>query len=167
MRAKVRLTQAAIEIHRAASDGNVEKVSELLKNDPSLLESRDEIGMTPLLVAARDGKVNVVTFLIEKGADIKATTKMGNYDALSLAAKNGQKDVVLILPDIFNSKKKILGVNMSHNQVVVVNGKEQRLYSSIISIGGGKILFDSPAQFHYLAETGDIIYLVEETLKQQ
>jgi len=88
-----------VDIHNAASNGDVGKVSELLKKDPSLLESRDDNGMTPLLVAARDGKPNVVTLLIAKGASITAATKTGDYDALSLAAKNGQKDVVAILLD--------------------------------------------------------------------
>src|ERR1700683_4237836 len=97
--ASASLAQQTAEIHNAASTGNVEKMSTLLERDPSLLESRDDTGMTPLMVAARDGRSNVVTFLIEKGADIKATTRGGDYDALALAAKNGQKDVVALLLD--------------------------------------------------------------------
>jgi ankyrin repeat protein len=48
----------------------------LQKGGTRLLESRNERGETPLIVAARNGTVNVIDFLIEKGADIKA--RMGD-----------------------------------------------------------------------------------------
>jgi hypothetical protein len=50
---------------------------------------------------------------------------------------------------------------------VVVDGQEQKPYDAIVNTGGGKLLFDSPDSFHYLAVNGDNIYLVEETLKPQ
>ena len=86
-----------VGIHDAASIGVVHKVSDFLNKEPSLMESRDGNGMTPLLIAARDGQPKVVTLLINMGANLKATSTMGNYNAIALAAKNGQKDVVEIL----------------------------------------------------------------------
>jgi hypothetical protein len=59
------------------------------------------------------------------------------------------------------------GLVMGKKQVVVVDEKEQKLYDAIVVIGGGKLLFDSPDRFHYLAQNGNNIYLVEETLKPQ
>jgi len=87
------------DIHDAAAKGNVDKITALLASDPTLLESKDESGLTPLLVAVREGKVEAVKLLLAKGADITATTKTGSDDALCIAAKNGQKDVVTILLD--------------------------------------------------------------------
>ena len=44
--------------------------------------------------------------------------------------------------------------------LVVVDGKEGKLYDSIL-----KIVFDASDRLHYLASKGNTIYLVEETIK--
>ena len=48
--------------------GNSEAVENLLESNPKLLESKDQRGSTPLLLAAYYGHENVVEFLLEKGA---------------------------------------------------------------------------------------------------
>jgi hypothetical protein len=67
---------------------------------------------------------------------------------------------------IFDSKTMTFGAGVGNKQLVIVDGKEQKVYDAIITAGGGKILFDSPDSFHYMAGDRNIIYLVEETLKQ-
>jgi hypothetical protein len=47
---------------------------------------------------------------------------------------------------------------------VVVNGKERKLYDKILSFKG-RVVFESADSFHYVAQQGSNIYLVEETLK--
>lgn len=86
----------AAEVHDAAEDGNLARLSDLLKSNPAQLELRNTAGMTPLHLAAREGKAEAVKFLIDKGADILALTKT-SYDALSLATLNAQKDVISLL----------------------------------------------------------------------
>ena len=49
----------------------------------------------------------------------------------------------------------------------MVDEQEEKPYDAIIVVLGGKLLFDSPDSFHYLAENGNNFYLVEETLKQK
>jgi dipeptidyl aminopeptidase/acylaminoacyl peptidase len=50
--------------------------------------------------------------------------------------------------------------------VVVVDGKEEKKYDGIVTLGGGRVIFDSPDSLHYLAiEKGNKIYLVEEAIK--
>jgi len=50
-------------------------------------------------------------------------------------------------------------------ELLVVEETEGRKYDLIYdSFLGGKIVFDSPHSFHYLAKKGDEIYLVEETI---
>ena len=66
---------------------------------------------------------------------------------------------------MFDSETMAQVTGFRNRQLVVINGKEQKPYDTFIA--GGKLLFDSPDSFHYLAEDRNIIYLVEETLKQQ
>ena len=83
-------------IHEAAANGNEQLVSQLLTVNKSLLDSRDGNEMTPLHVAAREGKAEVVNLLLSKGADINAQYKNGGT-ALHLAALNGHREVIKAL----------------------------------------------------------------------
>jgi hypothetical protein len=57
------------------------------------------------------------------------------------------------------------GAGVGDKQFVVVDEDEGRQYDGIVTIGGGKIIFDSPDSLHYLAMKGNEIYLVEERIK--
>jgi hypothetical protein len=46
-----------------------------------------------------------------------------------------------------------------------VDGKEGKQYDGIITVYGGKIIFNSPDSLYYLAGKGTSIYLVEEVIK--
>jgi hypothetical protein len=47
---------------------------------------------------------------------------------------------------------------------VVIEGSEGKRYASLLR-GGNRVVFDSPDTFHYLAETGERIHLVEEAIR--
>jgi ankyrin repeat protein len=72
-------------LHRAARDGNIEKLRELLEQGGadvnaqvrSKEERSPEWGSTPLHYAVRDGHIDVVRLLIEKGADVNAANDRG------------------------------------------------------------------------------------------
>jgi hypothetical protein len=49
----------------------------LCDKDPSLLESRDERGRTPLMLAVRSGNAGMVRFLLGRGADLRAQDNSG------------------------------------------------------------------------------------------
>src|ERR1700678_1214299 len=59
-------------IHDAARKGDVKKVQALLQSDPKLLNDKDNLGDTPLHVAALHGQLNVVQALVAAGADVNA-----------------------------------------------------------------------------------------------
>lgn len=64
------------EIHDAARNGNLDKVQELLKNDPALVSKRSE-GSTPLHFAAGYGHMDIAKLLLASGADVNAKDSAG------------------------------------------------------------------------------------------
>ena len=78
----------------AAAMGDLALVSDFVKTGGA--DVRDARGRTPLMKAAGRGHTQVVSFLIDQGADVNAKTTSG-WTSLLNAAKEGQKDVVSIL----------------------------------------------------------------------
>lgn len=83
-------------IHDAAKSGEVEKVRSLLQEDPSLVSSLDENGMTLLDCAAARKQIDVATLLIEKGADVNLTGH-GKLTAIHFAALAGSLEIANVL----------------------------------------------------------------------
>jgi ankyrin repeat protein len=88
----------AAPIHDAARDGAVQTVKNLLAEDPSLIDARDENGCTPLILACRGEQADIVKYLIAKGAEVNAADK-NSTTALHVAAASGQSDIVQRLID--------------------------------------------------------------------
>jgi ankyrin repeat protein len=59
-------------IHDAARKGDSKKVQALLQADPKLVNEKDNMGDTPLHVAALHGQLEVVQVLLAAGADVNA-----------------------------------------------------------------------------------------------
>jgi hypothetical protein len=55
----------------------------------------------------------------------------------------------------------VFEANEGYERFVVVDGEKGMAYNLVFY---GKIIFDTPNNFHYLALIGNEIYLVEETL---
>src|SRR5260370_567164 len=62
----------ALDIFEAAVSGNVQRATELAKDDPGIGHHRSPDGRTPLHFAAAAGKPEMVIFLVTKGADLSA-----------------------------------------------------------------------------------------------
>lgn len=83
-------------IHDAARDGDLQTVKNLLADDPSLVNAKDDDGCTPLLWACREAHADVVGYLIRSGADVNAADK--NFTTpLHSAAAEGDRDLVALL----------------------------------------------------------------------
>jgi ankyrin repeat protein len=73
--------------HKAAKNGDLEAVKDLLAKDPNLLNSQDgDNKCTALYHACRRGKIAIVNYLIEKGADVNLGDKTGK-NPLHLTAR--------------------------------------------------------------------------------
>lgn len=80
---------------RAAQDGNLSKLEQLVNKNPHRLCASDSTGYTPLHYAARGGHVECVRFLLQERACVDARTS-GGATALHRAAFIG-KDVICSL----------------------------------------------------------------------
>lgn len=89
---------SAGEIHEKAQEGDLARVRELIESDPSLLETKDAAGSTPLIAACAGGQFEVVKYLVGKGADINAGD---NEDSgpIHLAGVSGNVEVIGFLLD--------------------------------------------------------------------
>jgi len=73
IRTRLRSTGA----HNAASVGNLSMLRDFATNSPELLITSDQNGWQPLHEAARGGHLDVVEFLIKKGANLNTRTNKG------------------------------------------------------------------------------------------
>jgi ankyrin repeat protein len=75
----------------AERDGN--KATELLQNHPTIIDTKNDKGDTPLLVVLRDGDSDWAGFLLNKGADVNSHGANGDTPLIA-AAKSGFDDAV-------------------------------------------------------------------------
>ena len=80
-------------LHLAAQGGDVELMKYIRQTYDIDIDARSTTGVTPLLTAARTGKTNAVTWLIEMGADPLAVAATG-HTVLHLAADGGHTETV-------------------------------------------------------------------------
>lgn len=70
-------SNAVYSPHEAAASGSAERMAQAIKDEPMQVNTSDELGQTPLHIAARAGAVDCVRILIEAGADASARDAEG------------------------------------------------------------------------------------------
>ena len=80
---------------RAIRSGDVETTRALLRSGADV-DARDRYGQTALMLAAHEGRGDVVEVLLEAGADVDVTAKY-NLSALMLAIVAGHASVARLL----------------------------------------------------------------------
>ncbi len=63
-------------VHKAAANGNIVVLTSYVNT--SNVEARDELGLTPLLLAGRNGQLGAAALLVDKGANVNARDPDGN-----------------------------------------------------------------------------------------
>ena len=86
-----------ISIHKAAREGDLEKVKTVLKRNPDMVFSKDSDGRTPLHWSAEHGHKAVVDLLLFKKADVNAKTNNGMTPLLVATGVWCQKAAVELL----------------------------------------------------------------------
>lgn len=87
-----------VDIWKAAADGNIEAIKQHLEAGTDVNAKEPPEGSTPLLVAATFGQVKAAKLLIEKGANVNATSNDG-ATALHGAAFFCHAEIVQLLLD--------------------------------------------------------------------
>src|SRR5258706_453582 len=84
---------ASSPVADAAMDGNRDAVKALLKQAADVNAAQGD-GMTALHWAAMKNDADLAQTLLYAGANVRATTRIGSYTPLLLAAKNGSASVM-------------------------------------------------------------------------
>jgi hypothetical protein len=92
----------------------------------------------------------------------------GNKCFIVIDGKEGKRyDDIAVGSFVFSPDGKHWAYVAQENdkQFVIVDGKEGKQYNSIITIGGGRIIFDTPHDLHYLAwKDRSHIYFIKEKI---
>ena len=99
--------EQAMSIHTAVTSGTSSQVALVLDTQPSLLNDKDSERQLPIHRAARAGKDDAVSVLLQRGADVESADDQGNT-ALMYAACYNQKQAARIL---LQNGAKIRAVN--------------------------------------------------------
>lgn len=83
----------------AAFKGDLGFIQTCVESDPRYLEAVDNQGRTLLHYAAEGGHKDIVTYLLEKGADINAEDDNGYYPLDAAIQGDAPKDLVDMLKD--------------------------------------------------------------------
>ena len=95
--AHLNLSRGWSAIDHAIVRGHLSTVEMLLKHDKSLLETVDILGETPLLCAIGNGQGEIVRFLMNRGANVHATSRCGEITTLMKATRASIKIVRWLL----------------------------------------------------------------------
>ena len=84
-------------LHAAAEGGNSSIVMRAFSYDIDINAKDDDCSATPLIIAVKQNHIEVVKYLLQKGADISLTTEPEKRNALHIASQEGSVAVIEML----------------------------------------------------------------------
>ena len=84
-------------LHAAAEGGNTSIVKSMLSCGINIDSKDDESSATPLIIAVKENHVEVMKYLLQKGADISLTTGSDKRNALHIASQYGSVAAIEML----------------------------------------------------------------------
>jgi ankyrin repeat protein len=112
------------QIHELAQKGDLEGVKTLIEQNPELVNARDKDSRTPLHWACRGVHLEVVKFLVEKGADVNAEDSNKVVPLHSLAVRNSAKAIELLLAKGADVDAKDYGGNTALHFAAIYNAAD-------------------------------------------
>ena len=91
--ASISLKQRPIALHVAARYAGIDLLEILLNNEVAVINAADEFGFTPLFWACQSNKLDVVKYLVSRGACVNIKTQE-NWNVLHMAAMCADNDMI-------------------------------------------------------------------------
>ncbi len=114
------------DVFRAAREGTMDSLKKLIEQHPEKIHEKDKNGMTPLALAAANGKLDVTTLLLEKKADVHTRSKDG-WTPILLAAEGGHSEVIAVLLEHGAEKNDALPNGWTSLHLIADNGSSDTL----------------------------------------
>jgi ankyrin repeat protein len=128
------LSAEAQEVFEAVKANNPAKVKALVEADPRLIQAKDPDGRTPLHWACRGVHMDILKYLVEKGADVNA--RDGSRETpLHLAAQAGSSEAVrrLVESGADTAARNVMSLTPL---MFAVQAKKRDMAEFLISRGG-------------------------------
>ena len=87
-------------VHDAVNSGDLELLKGIITENGSMLETKNDLGLSPLNLAAVNGNMDVFNYLVKAGADIKTTDREGSNLLHNATANNHLKLVKYLVEEL-------------------------------------------------------------------
>jgi ankyrin repeat protein len=150
------------DIFDVCRSGNLEKLKALHEINPDTVNSVNENGFSPLIIATYRNQLKVVDFLLKNNADVNFDSPEGT--ALLGACYKGNFDIVELL--IANKANvNVLGGNNISPLIFAVQSKDKKLVKILVQNGADQTIKDSAGRtakdYAMLLELKDIAELLK------
>jgi ankyrin repeat protein len=115
------------DLSLAIRQGNLALVRTIVEKNRALVKSADDSGFTPLHIAATAGRVDIITYMLDRGADIEARTAGGQTPLFQTVPLVGSRAFELLLSrgaDLYardNEGRSILQFALSWRRLTMVD----------------------------------------------
>lgn len=145
-------------VFNIARSGTVEELKILVSNTPDVINTKNENGFTPLILACYKGNIAVAKFLIKHSKTINTSSDMGT--PLMAATYKGQEELVQLLLEK-NANPNLADSNGTTPLIYAVMSRNTNIISLLLKYKADKALRDKDGktafEFAVFSENQEII----------